>query len=526
MMNTRMRTPRMAVLAAVLAACGGSAVALADEAKAEKSPTETFIENLVKGFYGNFDVSVDGATKGMNGLVAYHIIQNSSGQYVLDPTQPKNGGAGPYGRVGFIPEISTNKSSIGWRGSHAIPNSDTRFIMQVEANVGITAAPGIKTSQFAQSNTVTGTIGSGDTFLGFAGKEWGALKVGVTYAPYKKSTDRMNPFSGMLGDYAVVMGNSGGDNRVEFGARVEHALWYESPNYSGFSYDLLVSPGQNYTTNNVVQPNGQSNCNGGNVPGSGNLLLNCDDGGYGNAFSLDFKYETKSLYVTAAYEMHKDVNRNSDGIGANNPFYNPADGTVVDLVTFNTLAAEFPTSFGPGASPPYLNDIGDEAAYKFGVQYIFDTGTTVSGIFERMTRKIPANLTFQNERQRNGFWFAVTQDIDTDSNVSFGWAWAGKTPGDPGGQHNYNPQATDNSANMFTLAYKRKLDKSLYWYVNVAETINKANAHYDLGAGGRGITTDCHDATNTTVIDYTSAGNTTWGGCKPKGISVGVNYKF
>jgi len=30
--------------------------------------------------------------------------------------------------------------------------------------------------------------------------------------------------------------------------------------------------------------------------------------------------------------------------------------------------------------------------------------------------------------------------------------------------------------------------------VNVAATVNGPSAHYDLGAGGRGVTTDCHDA--------------------------------
>ncbi len=522
MMNSRLRKPHAVAIAVAVAAFGASGAALAEEAKAEKSPTESFIENLVKGFYGTFDVSVDVASKGMNGMTAYHITQNAAGQFVLDPTNPKGV---PYGRVGFIPEISTNKSGLGWRGSHALPGTDTRLVMQIEASVGITAAPGIKTSQFSQSNTVTGTLGSGDTYIGFAGKDWGAFKVGTTFAPYKKSTDRMNPFSGMLGDYAVVMGNTGGDNRVEFGTRLEHALWYESPKYSGFSYDVLVSPGQNYTTNNVVQPNGQSNCNGGNVPGSGNLPLNCDDGGFDNAFSLSMKYETKQLYVTAAYELHKNVNRNSDGIGANNPFYG-ADPSTLDNGALAFLTAVYPSFIADGGTAPYLNDIGDEAAYKVGVQYLFDTGTTVSAIAERMTRKLPGNLQFQNERQRNGFWLAVTQDIDADSNVSFGWAHAGKTPGDPGGQHNYDPQAGNNTANMFTLAYKHKIDKQLFWYVDAAETINSANAHYDIGAGGRGLTTDCHDATNTIVIDYSSAGNTTWGGCKPKAISVGMNYKF
>jgi hypothetical protein len=52
------------------------------------------------------------------------------------------------------------------------------------------------------------------------------------------------------------------------------------------------------------------------------------------------------------------------------------------------------------------------------------------------------------------------------------------------------------------------------------------NAHYDIGAGGRGPTTDCHDGTNTIIIDGASAGPTTWGGCRPQGFSTGVYYKF
>ena len=91
------------------------------------------------------------------------------------------------------------------------------------------------------------------------------LKAGTTYTPYKKSTDCMNPFSGMLGDYAVVMGNTGGDNRVEFGTRIDHSLWYESPKFGGmFSFDVLFSPGQNRTPDSLAQSSGSSDCNGGN----------------------------------------------------------------------------------------------------------------------------------------------------------------------------------------------------------------------------------------------------------------------
>ena len=143
-----------------------------------------------------------------------------------------------------------------------------------------------------------------------------------------------------------------------------------------------------------------------------------------------------------------------------------------------------------------------------------------------MTRKIPAALQWQNERQRNGWWLAFTQTVSASDNLNFGWAHAGRTPGDPGGQHNYDPTNSNDSADMFTLAWKHVLDKQLFVYLDLAETVNHGNAHYDLGGGGHGIKTDCHDGTTQPIIDYTSAGNTTWGGCKPKALSIGVNYKF
>jgi predicted porin len=501
---------------------------------AKKEPAEPLFEKFLKGFYGTLDVSVDDTTKGMNGFVAYgyDLVDpaNPNSGYVRRAS-PKAGGAGPVGRVGYMPALSTNKSVIGYRGSHKIGDLTTDFIYQIETQPAITSAPGLNTSQYQQSNVTKAGIGYGDTFVGLSGNSWGKFKIGTTYSPYKKSTDRMNPFSGMLGDYAVVMGNSGGDNRVEFGTRLDHSIWYESPKIGDvFSFDALISPGQNRTYNNVVQSSGSPDCNGGNQPGSGNLLLNCDDGGFDDAFSVDIKFEAGPIYATAAYEIHKRVNRNSDGIGSNHPIYGYLQSTnspLLDFATYNFLVGEFPgVAANDGYSPPYLTDIGDESAYKAGVQYTFPFGLAVSGIYEYMKRDLPPELKFQNERQRNGLWFALSQDFSANDNFSVGWAHAGATPGDPGGQHNYNPTRPDNSANMFTAAWKHRFDKSLYWYLDAAETINKANAHYDIGAGGRGLTTDCHDATNTTVIDYSSAGNTTWGGCREIGFSTGVNYKF
>ncbi len=548
MTNRSMRAPRRVAIAVAVAASVLAGAARADDAKVSKSTLDDTLLYLLNGFYGSFDVSVDDTTKGMNGFVAYHINGAGTG---LDYSNPKNGGAGPFGNVGYQPAISTNASGIGWRGAHAIPGwEDTKLLIQVEAQVGLTASPGVVTSYTAQTNGVSGAIGLGTTYLGFGGKDWGAVKIGHGTTPYKKATDRLDPFAGMLGDMPTIMGNTGGDNRVEFNAVMDHAIWYESPRIQGFSFDALFSPGQNRTAdsaNNLA--GGSSNCNGGNIPGSGNLPLNCDDGGFDNAYSLALKFETKSLYLTLDYELHKNVNRNSDGIGSNSPQYanlmalgDPATGApgspYLNWALYDFIGSAYgatgscatapssATYYCANATPEFVGDIGDEAAYKFGAQYIFDFGLTVSGIVERMTRQMPAALQWANERQRNGFWLAFTQELGTADNVNLGWAHAGKTVGDPAGQHNFDPANTNDTADMWTLAYKHRLDGQLYVYANVAETLNHGNAHYDLGGGGHGVKTDCHDGTTTPIIDYTSAGNTTWGGCKPFGVSLGMNFKF
>jgi hypothetical protein len=349
----------------------------------------------------------------------------------------------------------------------------------------------------------------------------------------------------MLGDYSVVMGNSGGDNRVEFGTRLDHSFAYESPTIGGmWKFNLLISPGQNRTYDDVVQSSGSPDCNGGNLPGSGNLLMNCDDGGFGDAYSADIEFELGGFYATVAYELHKGVNRNSDGIGSNNPTYAqllnaagftgaPGDTTCndptgnLDCATYALLVSEYPNwAAVGGGTPPWLTDIADESAFKVGVQYRFEFGLTVDAIWEELKRNVPLFLEFQNERQRNGVWFALSEDLTPRDNISVGWAHAGATPGDPGGQHNYNPLAGPDTADMYTAAWKHRLDKQLYWYVDWAVTDNHGNAHYDIGAGGRGLTTDCHDGTNTVYTDNTSTGPTTWGGCRIQGFSTGINYKF
>jgi predicted porin len=73
----------------------------------------------------------------------------------------------------------------------------------------------------------------------------------------------------------------------------------------------------------------------------------------------------------------------------------------------------------------------------------------------------------------------------------------------------------DDSANMYSIGYKHSFDKQTTWYAVYAEQKNGVAAHYDLGASGHGITTDCHDANGNCFT-----------GAKVQAFSVGMTYNF
>jgi predicted porin len=528
-----------------------AAAAAQGPAKPAAPPAEPKFDTFAKGFFGTLDASVDATTKGMDNLVAFpwgYATGAPGSPYVI--TGPAK--SPPFGRVGWLGMMSSNGSNVGYRGTHKLSAWDVDFIYQVSTSINLVAAPGLQNTWTKSSNTVQGAIGLGDTYLGFQSKSWGRVRFGELLTPYRTTTDRLNPFAGTLGDYGVVMGNTGGDNRVEFGTRMDHVIAYTSPTWQGVSFEASYTFGQNPDENSLLTPLGSPDCAGSNNPGSGNLFLNCDDGGFQDAYGFDLKYEQGGLYLTGAYEIHKKVNRSSDGIGSNNPYYGYVFGLglasqtpgangcptmptnalslqLLDWADYITFCNEFPGAAAAG-SPAYNTavDVADEEGFKFGGQYRFDFGLTVSYFWEELRRKVPDSLAFQNERQRTGDWLALDYTFNGGADrVAVGWAHAGATPGDPGGQHNFDPTKLGaNQANMYTIAWWHKIDKQLTWFLNMADTANDGNAHYDIGAGTHGIKTDCHDATHTMFIDYSSAGPTTWGGCHPIGVSTGVSYRF
>src|SRR6266567_9649407 len=253
------------------------------------APSHVIAADTSVQFYGHLDLSVDGATKGI-----------------------KEGGAGqnpaPEGKVGWQADVSSNLSYFGFRGDHDIGRG-YRMVFQVETQVDVAATPGPSPQNQASpgnaDDKVLAALGSRNSFLGIAGK-FGAFKLGKTDAPYKLSTARMDPFSATVGDYNSIMGNTGGDNRAEFDTRLSHAMWYESPKWGGASFSALVAPGQNRASDNSINASGEPDCTGGGGTGAlgssaanptSNGLFPCNDGSFGNAYSVAGVYEAGPIYA-------------------------------------------------------------------------------------------------------------------------------------------------------------------------------------------------------------------------------------
>jgi predicted porin len=433
-------------------------------------------------FYGHLDLSADYATKGISGRV-------------------QDNGDIPVGKMGWQFAVGSNSSYVGVRGGHDLGTPDLRGVFQLEAQVDVSATPGYANANYFGDSRVVGALASRNSFLGLAGP-WGALRAGKTDTPYYISTRRMDPFYGTVGASTSIMGNTGGDNRVEFGYRMAHAIWYESPKLYGITISGLVSPGQNRNDQNLIQAAGEPNCTGYYVPGIVNPL--CNDGAFGTGWSVAGQYDRGPLYLAAAWELHQNANR------------------TVDEAT------------NGGASPDGTIGVENEWAWKLAAEYTLPTRTTVGGVYERLQRHNPVTQDF-NERDRFGTWLEVVQKFGEGEELAFGWAHAGKTKGDVGTRRADGSVAAgpvDNISNMFTgmIRHHFAAEGQPTVYAVYAWQGNHNGAHYDLGAGSHGIQYDCHDANadapNSTTVPLPFGGGRCFAGGTLQAFSVGMTFNF
>lgn len=460
----------------------------AQEAPAKPTAGKGGVKGTVQ-FYGHLDLSADAADKGISGRAV---------------TVPAPGPAAVGGNLGWLAAVASNSSYLGVRGGLGL-GDEWKALFQVESQVDVAATPGVAGTNFHDDTVVRGALGFRDSYLGFSGP-LGAIKAGKSAAPYYRSTSRFDPFNGTVGTYTAVMGNTGGDNRVEFMTRMSHAIWYESPNLDGFSISALVSPGQNRNQDNLIQAQGEPGCTAGYSPTALQLFL-CNDGAWGDAFSAAITYDRGPFYAAAAWELHRSVNRTVDE-----------------------------ASYG-GASPDGSIGIANEWAWKAGLMYDFPSGTRLGAIFEQMRRHNPYATQDYNERDRVGLWVTATQKLSAHDDLSVGWAHAGKTPGDVGTNRADGTSAAGpvaNQANMYTAGlWHHFLEGNPAIYLVYATTVNQNGAHYDLGAGSHGLQYDCHDGNPifggpypAGTPTYVGGGGRCWAGATLQAVSLGMTYNF
>jgi predicted porin len=438
------------------------------------------VDNTVVTLYGHFDVSAD--------------VFNPS---VFDQ--------------GTKAGISSNSSYFGIRARHNLSPygwEGWSIVAQMEAQIDVASAP-----------TEKAALGTRDSFIGIEGP-WGAIKAGKSDTPYKKSTAAMDPFSGTLGDYNSIMGNTGGDNRAEFDWRMNHAIWYESPIVQGFQFSALASPGQNYAQDNSDYSYGDYfQCNGASARGSGSNFPNssgavpgliggngCTDGSYGNAYSASLTYKNGPFNAIAAYELHEGVNRHGDDGLEPGPFFAPiflADGSQV------------------------FTGVHNEWAAKVGGGYRFNDGlgdVQLNAFYEWLRRDVtPMEQPF-NERSRDGVFASATQYIGKWA-LSASYTHAFRTPGNPAmlsvndpalaGAATLQGNLFDDSASQYAVGARYRFNTWASWYIVATELVQGPGAHYCLGASGHGYQVCSRDAANDTI-----------GGATIKAATTGLTFDF
>src|SRR5882762_11385859 len=111
-----------------------TATALVAAAFGASSPVVAADGDTSVQFYGHLDLSVDGATKG------------------LDSGRVSGGGAPLTGKMGWQADISSNLSYFGLRGSHDVGGGN-KIVFQMETQVDVAATPGL--SPITNSTTDT-----------------------------------------------------------------------------------------------------------------------------------------------------------------------------------------------------------------------------------------------------------------------------------------------------------------------------------------------------------------------------------
>ena len=282
-----------------------------------------------------------------------------------------------------------------------------------------------------------------NSFLGVAGG-WGAFKMGTNENVYERFMYTADPLDGALGpggnlnilgtpgagvvfqagqDVLGVGGNGAVGPQVGFYRRTDHTIWYESPNFSGFSFEIdqtlsaFKTAGPGSTDPKVLSIGGK------------------------------FQPDGAPFYVDLAYEKHDDM----FGLSA---IAGPG-GAAVPGFASGTSSKDTGVQVGGGWS---FGDLGLNARYE-RLKYQEDGSAAIS------------------EYKRDAFWFGAKYNLPSGYvGGEFGIARDGKANG---------VSVNNTGAKMFAVGYFHNLSKQSQLQFIYGRTDNKDAATYgQAGAPG------------------------------------------
>ena len=296
----------------------------------------------------------------------------------------------------------------------------------------------------ANPTAAGGAIGNRNSSLGIGGT-WGAFKVGTNENVYERLMYQADPLDGAVGPGGNlnILGTPGAGTVFEVGQsgclangcvgfyrRAEQQVWYESPNWNGFTFEV------DYTLSAFK-------FNGG--PGVGTVDP--------KIISIGGKWQPEGMpfYVDLAYEKHDDM-------------------FGLFKISGSTSTGSNDTGIQVGAGYT-LGDLGLHARYET-LKYKLDGSNAVS------------------QYKRNAFWFAAKYNLPSGYvGGEIGIADDGTCTDAVAGSCVAGSLDKDTGARMFGVGYFHNLSKQTQLQFIYARTDNDTNATYlQIGAAtGAGL---------------------------------------
>lgn len=261
-----------------------------------------------------------------------------------------------------------------------------------------------------------------NSYLGIAGN-WGAFKMGSNENVYERHMYQADPLDGALGPGGnlMILGTPGAGTAFEvsqncgtgaaggcvgFYRRTDHTIWYESPNFNGFTFEVDYTLSA-FKTNNIDP----------------------------KVFSIGGKYAPEGMpfYIDVAYEKHEDMFgvtkiTGNGGTGSSDDGIQIGGGYTFGPATIHARWEKLSYELD-GAAPGVVNE-WERDAYWFGLKWNLPTGYV--GAELGIADEADTNLGAANDTGATMFGIGYFHNLSKQSQLQFIY---GRTDNDNNGTY-------------------------------------------------------------------------------------------